>query len=232
MRKYRPDYVSVGEYQKRVSQNRARKALIDAAANSVRINPMENPTLRFVKSDEGAFANALSTAQQGAAALEPKINMLYELLRQGEADREKETVLRWQAGYDLAMGRTLAVKVRTETYNAMLAAAKRGLKPKDPKNNTWVLEPSEEISVGSQYAKLAERAKMYLNRVVKDHPDTPWAMLAARELKDPLSWSWKEEFTDTTPQRMGDGNGNPAPAMNDARRMLQKGPPKRPPPKL
>ena len=30
------------------------------------------------------------------------------------------------------MGRVLAVKVRTEAYNAMLAAAKRGLKLKDP----------------------------------------------------------------------------------------------------
>jgi hypothetical protein len=230
MRKYRPDYVSVNEYQKRVSQNKARWALIQAAQAS-QLTQMESPRLRFVKSDEAEFANALSEAQQAAAALEPKINSLYEILRQGEGDREKETILRWQAGYDLAIGRALAVKVRTETYNAMLAAAKRGLKPKDPKNNTWVLTPSDEISVGSQYAKLAERAKMYLNRVVKDHPDTPWAMLAARELKDPLGWKWEDEFTDLTPRRMADG-GNPAPAVNDAMRMLTKPPPKRPPPKL
>lgn len=230
MRQYRPDYVSVNEYQKRVSQNKARWALIQAS-NASQLGQMESPVLRFVKSDEAAFANALSEAQQSAAALEPKINSLYEILRQGEADREKETILRWQAGYDLAIGRTLAVKVRTETYNAMLAAAKRGLKPKDPKNNTWVLTPSDEISVGSQYAKLGERAKMYLNRVVADHPGTPWAMLAQRELKDPLGWKWEEEFTDTTPRAMANGNANPAPA-NDARNMLKKPPPKRPPPKL
>jgi hypothetical protein len=231
MRKYRPDYVSVNEYQKRVSQNKARFALIQAAQAS-QLGQMAAPRLRFVKSDEAEFANALSEAQQGAAALEPKINSLYEILKQGEADREKETVLRWQAGYDLAIGRALAVKVRTESYNAMLAAAKRGLKPKDPKNNTWVLTPSDEISVGSQYAKLGERAKMYLNRVVTDHPDTPWAMLAARELKDPLGWKWEEEFTDLTPRRMADGNANPAAAANDAKRMLAKPPVKRPPPKL
>ncbi|HEX5104546.1 MAG TPA: vWA domain-containing protein [Pirellulaceae bacterium] len=229
MRKYRPDYVSVTEYQKRASQNKARWALVQAAQAS-QLTQMDSPTLRFVKSDEAAFANALSEAQQAAAALEPKINSLYEILRQGEADREKETVLRWQAGYDLAIGRALAVKVRTETYNAMLAAAKRGLKFKDEKNNTWILKPSDEISVGSQYAKLGERAKMYLNRLATDHPGTPWAMLAERELKDPLGWSWEEEFTDTSPRRMGDGNGNPNP--NDARRMMTKPPPKRPPPKL
>jgi hypothetical protein len=72
---------------------------------------------------------------------------------------------------------------------------------------------------------------MYLTRVVNDHPDTPWAMLAERELKDPLSWTWTEEFTDTTPRRMADGGPAPPPA-NDAAMMLKKPPPKRPPPKL
>jgi hypothetical protein len=231
MRKYRPDYVSINEYQKRASQNKARWSLIQASAQS-QLGQMESPTLRFLKADEGAFANALSTAQQAAAALEPKVNALFTTLQAGEADREKETVLRWQAGYDLAIGRVLAVKVRTETYNVMLAAAKRGLKFKDPKNNTWVLKPSDEIAAGSQYVKLAEKARLYLNRVVKEHPDTPWALLAQRELKDPLSWQWTEDFTDTTPRRMAEGNGNPAPPANDAAMMLRRPPPKRPPPKL
>jgi hypothetical protein len=149
MRRYRPDYVSHGEYEKRARQNKARWSLIQAAGQQ-QLGQMESPTLRFVKSEEAAFVTALTTAQQKAAALEPKIEALSKVLQQGEGDRDKETVLRWQAGYDLAIGRVLAVKVRTETYNAMLAAAKRGLKPKDPKNNTWVLEPADEVSVGSQ----------------------------------------------------------------------------------
>ncbi len=231
MRKYRPDYVSVPEQTKRISQNKARWVLVQAATQT-QLDQMVSPTLRFVKSDEAAFATALTEAQQVSARAEPKINSVYELLKQGESDREKETILRWQAGYDLAMGRVIAAKVRTEAYNAMLAAAKRGLKFKDEKNNTWILEPADEITVGSALAKLADRGKMYLNRVVTEHPDTPWAMLAERELKTPLGWTWKEEFTDTSPRMMGDGVGNaPAPA-NDALMMLKKGPPKRPPPKL
>jgi hypothetical protein len=233
MRRYRPEYISIAEYQKRLNQNKARWALIQAASASTQLNPMENPRLRFVRGDEAAFANALTNAQQAAATLEPKINALYEQLRQGEADREKETVLRWQAGYDLAMGRVLAVKVRTETYNAMLAAAKRGLKFEDAKNNTWVLRPADEISVGSQYAKLAERAKMYLERVVDEHPDTPWALLAQQELKDPLGWAWQETFTDTAPRRnAAAGNATPRPPANDSPTMLERPPPRRPPPKL
>jgi len=230
MRKYRPDYVSVPEYQKRVSQNKARMALVQAAAAS-QLNQMDSPRLRFVKRDEAEFAQALSEAQQTAARVEPKINTLHDVLAKGESDREKETVPRWQAGYDLAMGRTLAVKVRTESYNAMLAAAKRGLKAKDPKSNTWLLKPDDEISVGSALAKQAEKAKTYLNRVVKDHPGTPWATLAERELEEPLGWKWEEDFTDLTPRNMGDGNGN-APPPDDARRMLQRPKPNPPPRKL
>lgn len=231
MRKYKPEYVSVQEYDKRVSSNMARRKLIEAA-NIPELQQMEKPEMRFVKRDEGSFSNALSEAQKSAAVIEPRVRALVDLLKQGESDREKETVLRWQAGYDLAMGRALAVQARTESYNAMLAAAKRGLKPKDPKSNTWTLEPADEISVGSALQKIADRAKVYLERVVKDHEGTPWAMLAAAELKDPLGWKWKESFTDLTPMREGAGNGNaPAPA-NDARMMLQKGPPKRPAPKL
>ena len=132
------------------------------------------------------------------------------------------------------MGRLLAVKVRTEAYNAMLAQAKRGLKFKDPKNNTWQLKPADEISVGSQLKNAGNKAREYLQGVVQDHPGTPWALLAQRELDEPIGWKWEEEFTDLAPARQGNGGGNnnPAPAVNDQKRMLKKPPPKRKPPAL
>jgi hypothetical protein len=231
MRRYRPDYVSIDEYKRRLVQNKARMALVEASTRS-QVTQMEKPQLRFVKRDEGSFSESISEAQQEAAKLEPKIDQMFQVLTVGEADREKETIPRWQAGFDLAMGRVLAVKVRTEAYNAMLAAAKRGLNPKDKKNNTWTLKPADTVTANSQLAKLADRAKMYLNRVVKDHADTPWALLAKQELEEPLGWEWEESFTDVSPQRNNPGNGNaPAPA-NDQKMMLQKPPPSRPVPKL
>ena len=69
---------------------------------------MAPPQLRFEKLDEARFANELSRAQRAAAELEPKITRLYEILKTGEQDREREITMRWKAGYDLAMGRTLA----------------------------------------------------------------------------------------------------------------------------
>ena len=57
-------------------------------------------------------------------------------------------------------------------------------------------------------------------------------MLAQRELKDPIGWSWSESYTDTSPKKAADGNGKAAAPANDQKMMLQKPPPKRPPPKL
>jgi hypothetical protein len=231
MRKYRPDYVSVDEYKRRLVQNKCRAALVQAAMFS-QVTPMESPQLRFVKRDEGSFSEALSNAQRDAAKLEPKVDALYQALKLGEGDREKEEVPRWQAGYDVAMGRTMAIKVRTEAYNIMLAAAKSGIPQKDKKNNTYELVPSDTITGNSQLAKMAEKAKEYLNRVVTEHPDTPWALLAKEELKQPLGWEWKDSYTDLAPMNAGDGNGNANPPANDKKMMLQKPTPKRPPPKL
>jgi hypothetical protein len=195
MRNYRPDYVSTKQYSELLKSNKACAALVEASRLSS-TTPMENVRLRFPRIDDGQFARELSNAQREAAALEPKIEALSGVLRQGEKDRDKVKTLRWQAGFDLAIGRVLAVKVRTEGYNSMLAMAKQGMKFKNDKDDTWELQPSDSVTVSSALAKDADDAKKYLNRVVIDHKDTPWALDAQKELKQPLGWEWKERFTD------------------------------------
>jgi hypothetical protein len=72
------------------------------------------PRIEFIKADEAEFSCILSAQQ--ASVVGTCINALSNL-QQGEGTVTKKPS-RWQAGYDLAMGRTLAIKVRTETYNA------------------------------------------------------------------------------------------------------------------
>lgn len=194
MRTYQPDYLTVDQYYKMLSQNRACMALVQAAQLSW-TTPMQDVRRRFPKADDAQLARDLSVAQRDAAKIEPKIAQLVSILRQGEADRPKVTKPRWQAGYDLAMGRALAVKVRTVGYNAMLATAKQGLKFTNPKNDTWILRPSREVTVNSALAGEAQTAYAYLQRVLDEHPNTPWADDAEHELKQPLGWRWDEEFT-------------------------------------
>lgn len=232
MRAYRPEYVSVQEYDRRAKANLARSAVLRSA--QMVINRIESPRLRFIKRDEAQFATELTEAQKAAAKLEPKLYAVYQVLKQGEEDREREESLRWQAAYDLAYGQTIAVMVRTRGYNEMLAKAKRGLKPKEEKNNTWRLVPDAELSTSSRLEREAKRAEEFLQRVVDEHPETPWAMLAQRELDVPLGWKWEESHTPTMrpEQNPGNNNNNPPTPRDEQRRMLPKGPPKRAVPKL
>jgi len=226
---YRPDYVATAKIDQALTANRAKKALVDAARTS-QLAPMESPQTTFPRQDDGALALLLGEAQKVAARFAPKIDALYGILAAGAADREKVEEKRWQAGYDLAVGRVLALKIRTDAYNIMLAQAKTGMKFKNPQNDTWVLVPSDDVSAtGSQTDKLAKQCRTALERVVKDHPGTPWAFLAAEELKTPLGYAWSETYTGVNKPPMGDGGGgDPNPADDQARARMAPPKPKRP----
>jgi hypothetical protein len=130
-------------------------------------------------------------------------------LLEGLKDREKLTEKRWQAGYDLAMGRVMAMKVRTEAYNRMLAQAKSGMNFEREDSDTWELVPDEDITqVGSQLQKLATEAIVMLQRIVDEHPGTPWALVAEDELRIPLGYVWRELHTGVNEPAQGSGNGN------------------------
>lgn len=229
LKAYRPDYVVAAKINQMIAANKAKQALV-AAARSSQISPMDAPMTTFPRVDDGALALLLAEAQKGAAKIQPKIDALYGTLAAGVADRDAIKEKRWQAGYDLAMGRVLAVKIRTDAYNIMLAQAKTGMKFKNPKNDTWVLEPSDDVSAtGSQTDKLAKQCRTYLERVVKDHPGTPWAFLAAEELKKPLGYAWTETYTGVNKPQTGDGGGgNPSPSDDQARARMAPPKPKRP----
>jgi hypothetical protein len=225
MRRYQPDYVPAQEYMRLLQTNRARRALIQAAEMTW-TSPMENVRLRFPKRDEAELAQSLSLAQRSAAILQPKIDAVCQALLAGEEDRHALNEPRWRAGYDLALGRALAVKVRTDGYNVMLAAAKQGMSFKNPKNNTWILRADGEFTA-SALEKMADNARRYLDGVVSDHPGTPWAMLAQRELETPLGWRWDEGYQFIPPRQEGDTGRPRRPEPRPP-----EGPPRRDPPPL
>ena len=225
MRRYQPDYLPAAEYMRLLQTNRARRVLVEAAQLSW-TSPMENVQLRFPKRDEAELAQSLSLAQRTAAVLQPKLDVLCRTLLAGEEDRGAIKEPRWQAGYDLALGRALAAKVRTDGYNVMLAEAKQGAAFKNEKNNTWVLRPADQYAA-TELEKSATKARLALERVSTDHPGTPWAMQADRELATPLGWRWDEDYTYLPPLDDG-GNAQPRPEQP----MPPPGPPRRDPPPL
>jgi hypothetical protein len=227
MRAYRPDYVSAVTLDKSIAANRAKQALVHAAKSS-ELSPMESPRRTFPREDDGKLALLFSEAQKAAAVLQPKIDMLHTTLAAGEPDRPKVQERRWQAGYDLALGRVLAFKVRNFGYNQMLGTAKSGKKFENPKNDTWELVPSDDLTgLSSPTRKLADQARTYLQRVVQDHPGTPWALIAEQELRTPLGHAWRETYTGVNARQM-DGNGGNNLRPDDMLRKVEKPKPQRP----
>ncbi|MBT6919699.1 MAG: VWA domain-containing protein [Planctomycetaceae bacterium] len=228
LRDYQPDYLSATKLKQNISSNAAKQALVMSAA-ATNLKPMTSPETIFPKKSEGELANLLSLAQRSAAVLQPRIDVIYGQLLRGLPDRDRIQEERWKAGFDLAMGRILAMKVRTDAYNLMLARAKAGMQFKSPKSDTWVLRPSDIVNVGSRTEKFAEQARVYLQRVIEDHPGTPWAFLAEREFNQPLGYAWDEIHTgiNDPPKPRPPGNNNRPMPSDDKLRSLGPPMPKR-----
>jgi hypothetical protein len=187
--RYAPDYVSAADYERLLAASKARRALIEAAKIG-RVDVLDNPNLSFPKAaNEAQMKRQLDEAQQVSARVAPQLDRLYEALLPGEADRDALTGRRWQAQFDYALGRVLAAKARNDGYNQMIAALKAGKGPKDVA--TYTLEPADSYETSSALRKMAEKSRMYLERVVKEHPGTPWAKFAQEDLKAPMGWKWQ-----------------------------------------
>lgn len=189
-----PDYVSEKEYQKLLSENKARMALVNAAKVPHADVLGAVSAMRFRRQkNEAVLANMLTNAQRGAAEKSLDVDRMYAALAPGESDRPKLTGARWQADFDLAMGRILAAKSRIDGYNNILAMIKQGKAFSKPTSETWVLTRADGVSGSSVLNKNAENARMYLNRVIKEHPGTPWAVEAEHELAENVGWELSEE---------------------------------------
>ena len=187
--RYAPDYVSASDYQKLLAGNRARLALVEAAKIG-KAEVLENPNTQFRKlENESQMKLQLDEAQKYSARVAPPLDALYAALQPGEADRDKLESPRWRAEFDYAFGRVLAAKARNDGYNQMVAALKNGKGPKGA--GDYSLEQADSYETNSALKKMAEKARFYLERVVKEHPGTPWAKYAEEDLKTPLGWKFR-----------------------------------------
>jgi hypothetical protein len=232
MERYRPDYLTEAEYMARAKKSQLRMTLLNAAQLS-RVGTLSRPKMVFIKRDEALFNRELTDAQLESARLYPELAQMCEVLAEGEKFRSKETSPRWLASYELSYGTALAAKVRAESYNAMLAKAKRGMNFENTDSNTWNLKPSNKVTVDSKLEKEAKLATSLLESVAERHRGTPWGFLAQRELNHPIGWEWVESVTDLNPparqnNRTPPNNNNPALPQDDKARMLAPPAPKRP----
>jgi hypothetical protein len=196
MRRYAPDYRPLPVILSEVQRNPAKAALVEVA-DMTYSGDLPIPPLTFRAYNENLLKQELLEAQKPVAEIQFKLDRMFDRLKVGADARTKLTEPRWQASFDLAMGRLLSMRVRYFGYNKMLANMRVSTKPfSRDDSNMWRLRPSEDISTGPEVRKAAEEAIAYLNRVIDEHPGTPWAALALKERDIPLGWVWEEYHVD------------------------------------
>jgi hypothetical protein len=194
MREYKPDWISRGQYEANLDREKhpIRQAVIEAALLTQQNLPGQ-PTLRFPAADGPEFKEAMAKAQEVAARIAYTVDAALEPVLRVAKQRDRETSRRWQAHFDLILGRLLAMKIRCYEYNWACAKMKKDApKFQKPESNGWKLIPDDEIHYSDKAAAAAAEAHSLLKRVVEEHPGTPWALLAQRELKDPFGFKWVE----------------------------------------
>ncbi len=219
IREYKPDWIRRDEYERQIRNSPLRQAILNAASFTQQNLP-GMPSMVFPPVDTPEFKEQMRTNQGVAERTAYTVNEALEPINAVVKYRDRETSRRWQAHFDLIRGRLLAMKVRCKEYNAICARMKQDpLRFKNPQSNAWKLVPDKAIQNGANAVTISQEADRLLHRVVDEHPATPWALLAQRELENPLGFKWEETYV-RPPHRNNDNDAaiqkkkKQAPSMN------------------
>ncbi|OJW05440.1 MAG: hypothetical protein BGO49_31045 [Planctomycetales bacterium 71-10] len=225
MKEYRPDWAPRREYEGSIQRDPLRQAVVNASLITQQNLP-GMPTLQFPSMDSPNFKDVLQDNQVIAERTAYTVDEALEPISAVAKRRDRETSRRWQAHYDLIRGRLLAMKVRCYEYNfACARLVKDPPRFQDPKSNAWRLVPDREIRYSEKAAAAAREAEALLKKVVDEHPATPWALLAERELQNPLGFKWVEAHV-PPPRPAGDAPDAPRRKMKRAEDAKPPEPPK------
>jgi hypothetical protein len=115
-----------------------------------------------------------------------------EELQEAGKERAKEPSRRWQANYDYVLARLLLQLACLYEYSSLLGEMRRDPPPLDPKGQKgWRVAAQETMRGDFTGKKLAREAHQTLEKLVQEHPGTPWAELARRDLQVPLRLTWQ-----------------------------------------
>ena len=206
MREYKPDWDRRIDYERKIADSPLRRAVLNAAQITQQKLPLM-PSLVFPPVDAPEFKDVMAANQAIAERTAYTVDEALVPINSVVKLRDREVSRRWQAHYDLIRGRLMAMKVRCYEYNWACARLKKD-PPKfsSPKFNALRLVPDTSIQYSEKAAQVAKDAHALLQRVIEEHPTTPWALLAERELKDPLGFKWVETYVQPRPR----GNDNMA----------------------
>jgi hypothetical protein len=134
-------------------------------------------------SNETTFKAEMTAKGKEVAKLIGRLQGMLDELKGPEitALRSKEPK-RWQANYDYIVARVESQIAYLFEYSSMLGKLKIALPPRDPAiHNGWRLASQAELEGDRTGQNLAKDANKILDKIIKNHPSTPWAVVAKRD---------------------------------------------------
>jgi hypothetical protein len=195
---YRADYSSLKSIEDNAAKYPLRAVTLEAVKLMRRAFAPGNKNFSIQEVYAGGNRDKIkaeigNSQQRNLAMVEGDLtDALNNLERAGE-DRKEETSKRWQANYDYVHAQLLARLAFIHEYNLMLAKIRSDSLPQ-PEGFTpsgWRLSSQDKQQGGKEMRDKVQKANKILDKLVKNHPGTPWEILAKRDRTQALGLKWE-----------------------------------------
>ncbi len=233
LKAFEPDYRfgTPQDYINDVNRHRLRQAVMRAAELSLKYKAGPTPQLEMRVTPQN-YLQRLTDAQKTAAETTYMVDMILSAFQGNlEPEYQKEPSPRWRANYNLTLGRLLALKVRAQEYNFACAQLKQlGTGDIEKKSNHWYFKPSKKPGSGAASKKMAADAERLLKRAMDDAPNTPWGLLAQRDLSVPFGFEVLQKY-DAPPKPAAPSKTAPSTPGKRPIQLVNDAPKKKPEPR-
>jgi hypothetical protein len=189
---YESDYSDLKELLSKPNEYPVRVAVIRAVEALSRSKLALREEFKGPSSDD-VKKDLTDTQKSGPAKMLLDLSDALSELERVTPERDKEKSRRWQAHYDYVTANVKARLAYVNEYDLMLAKIKKDeLPPLDPKlHNGYRLGSQEKLQSPKEIKDLASESRKLLNKIIKEHPGTPWELLAKRERFSALGLAWQ-----------------------------------------
>ena len=192
------DKVSIDAIKKNKDKYPLRAAVIDAAEVIRGLNASGTEMVlpdRISESDRtDAQKTNFARLQRGPARILQRLETVMEALQKAGDERKEEKSKRWQAHFDYVSAQVKARYVYIHEYTSAVGLIRKDNLPDLDKKKGhigWKLAATERLLSTAEVKDMAKDANKLYAKLIKEHPKTPWEILAKRERLMALGLQWE-----------------------------------------
>jgi hypothetical protein len=198
MKDYAPDGVSVDDVMKEPDKYPIRTATIESI-RLLRAFRERDSELALPESlsrpeveNESFVTQTLPRLQRGPARVMKDLRETIEKMEKAAEFRKDEKSKRWLAHYDYVMSQLKARLAYVHEYSLMIGKVRlKRLPDMEKQPEGWRMASAEKMASPTDVVDLVKESRKLLGKLVKEHPSTPWEVLARRERFATLGLEWQ-----------------------------------------